>query len=207
LQVIGLVLTGYFVIDRAGITGILVIIATAVTGAFALGSERIAADTIAGIKLFLIRYYQIGDWVTVGSYYGEVMEINLTYTGILTLERDLILIPNADAVNAVITNHSKIEGHYLSARIPIKGTHDRLEVMGYLDAAARRFVPRLEKLDPEIMLEDFGVETTYYLIRVIVPESAWDLPNEARLKLELALALEAKNVPVGEAIPFLIRNS
>ena len=207
IQVIGLAVTGYYVIDYAGVSGVLVILATALTGAFALGSERIAADTIGGIKLFLVRYYKLGDWVTIGDYYGEVTEINLTYTAVMTLERDMILIPNGEAVNAVITNHSDVLGHYLSARIPVKGKHDRTQVVQYLDEAARSYEPRLEDLDPEIMLEDFGVDTPYYLVRVIVPDYAWDLPNEARLRLEIALYVEAKGVDVGEAIPFLIRNS
>lgn len=207
VRVIGIVITGYYVIDFAGVAGVLVVLATAITGAFALGSERIAADTIGGIKLFLVRYYRIGDWVTIGDYYGEVMEINLTYTAVQTLERDMILIPNGDAVNAVITNHSDVEGHYLSARIPIKGSHDRLNIVALLDEGARQYKPRLEEHDPEIMLEDFGVNTSYYLVRVIVPDYAWDLPNEARLRLELALHLETQGVEVGEAIPFLIRSS
>lgn len=205
--VIGLITTGYYVIDQAGVTGVLVILATAITGAFALGSERIASDTIAGIKLFFVRYYAITDWVTIGDYYGEVKEINLTYTSVETLERDLILIPNADAVNAVITNHSKVEGHYLSARIPIRGEHDRMQVVRYLDEAARQFEPRIESLEPEVMLEDLGVNTSYYMTRVIVPDYAWDLPNEARFKLELVLFLEGKSIQVGEAVPFLIRES
>src|SRR5512141_531371 len=40
------------ILESAGAAGFVVVIVTAITGAFALGSERTASDLVAGVSLF-----------------------------------------------------------------------------------------------------------------------------------------------------------
>jgi small-conductance mechanosensitive channel len=41
------------ILDSTGAAGLVVVLVTAITGAFAIGSERVAADLVAGVTLFV----------------------------------------------------------------------------------------------------------------------------------------------------------
>ncbi|NUM44302.1 MAG: mechanosensitive ion channel family protein [Anaerolineales bacterium] len=195
-----LFLTIKLIVDRTGATGAFVVLVTALTGAFAIGSERLAADLVAGTKLLVLNYYKVGDLVTIAGKLGHVTHITLTNTIIATDSLDNIIIPNSEAINQIITNHSQIPGHRLEVIIPIPGDHDRTHVMRVMQEAALTFTPQMIEHEPKVMLENFGVNTQYYKVRVIVAEStAWTSSNFAKLRLIVAEALKREGIPVGEA--------
>jgi small-conductance mechanosensitive channel len=191
-----LLLTLKLIIDQTGAAGVLVIIVTAITGAFALGSERIASDVVAGINLFMLRYYRVGDLVTIGKHHGRIVYISLTHTSLSNRDRDKIIIPNSEVLNQVIVNHTGIPGARLKADIPIEGDHDRDEVMGFLYESARSYEPQLRGSgdEPSIVLKDVisnqGNRTSIYQIYVIVPEANYG--EDHRLFLHLRRAVEAR---------------
>jgi hypothetical protein len=62
------------ILDSTGAAGLLVVIVTAITGAFAIGSERIAGDLLAGIGIFVGRTYSAGDYVVLSGQEGRSLE-------------------------------------------------------------------------------------------------------------------------------------
>jgi len=195
-----LIYTVKLIVDQTGVPGAFVVIVTALTGAFAIGSERLAADVVAGTKLLILNYYRVGDLVTIAGKMGHVEQISLTHTILATDSLDHIIIPNSEAIGQIITNHSQIPGHRLEVIIPIPGEHDRPRVMRIMQDTAETFTPRMMEHEPKIMLESFGVNTTFYKVRIIVLEStAWTSSNFSRLRLMVAEALKKEGIPVGEA--------
>jgi hypothetical protein len=66
--------------------------------------------------------------------------------------------------------------------------------------AAITFTPRMMEHEPRVLLENFGVNTSFYKVRVIVEEStAWTSTNFAKLRLAVAEALKKEGILVGEA--------
>jgi len=195
-----LIYTVKLIVDQTGATGAFVVIVTAMTGACAIGSERLAADLVSGTKLLVLNYYKVGDLVTIAGKMGHVEHISLTNTILSTDSLDHIIIPNSTALDQIITNHSQIPGHRLEVVIPIPGEHDRKHVMRIMQDAAITFTPRMMQHEPKILLENFGVNTNFYKVRVIVEEStAWTSTNFAKLRLMVAEALKKEGIPVGEA--------
>ena len=64
----------------------------AVTLGFAF--KDLAASVLAGITILLDKPFQVGDRVTFGSYYGEITTIGLRSVGLVTLDDNLVTIPN-----------------------------------------------------------------------------------------------------------------
>lgn len=195
-----LIMTLKIIVDQTGAAGAFVVIITALTGAFAIGSERLAADVVAGTNLLFLNYYKVGDLVTIAGKLGHVEQISLTNTILATDSLDRIIIPNSEAINQIITNHSQIPGHRLEVMIPIPGEHDRKRAMQVMADAAATFAPRMVEHEPKILLESFGVNTNFYKVRIVVAEStAWTSSNFAKLRLIVAEALKRDGIPVGEA--------
>jgi len=65
-------------------------IAVAVGFAF----KDLMASMIAGIIILIDRPFQVGDRVSFGGYYGEIVEIGLRTVRLVTLDDSLITIPN-----------------------------------------------------------------------------------------------------------------
>lgn len=193
-----MIFTLKLIVDQTGAAGILVILVTAFTGAFALGSERIASDIVAGANLFLLRYYKVGDLVTIGDKRGRIASISLTHTSMGNDERDKIIIPNADILGQTIVNHSAIPGARLSAIVPVEGPHEREPVIARLLEIAAAFEPQLRgpKDDPIVILRDVvpigpnGLTRSNYEVSVYVPEDLYSRNHLLLYHLNRALDVE-----------------
>ena len=64
----------------------------AVTLGFAF--KDLAASVLAGVTVLLDKPFQVGDRVTFGSYYGEITAIGLRSVSLVTLDDNLVTIPN-----------------------------------------------------------------------------------------------------------------
>ena len=66
--------------------------AGAVTVGFAL--KDLAASIIAGLMIIIDRPFQVGDRVAFGGYYGEISAIGLRSVRLVTLDDNVVTIPN-----------------------------------------------------------------------------------------------------------------
>lgn len=64
----------------------------AVTAGFAF--KDLASSILAGITILIDRPFQVGDRVAFGSYYGEITSIGLRSVRLVTLDDNLVTIPN-----------------------------------------------------------------------------------------------------------------
>ncbi len=75
--------------------------------AFALAAKDTLANLIAGVILMFDRPFKRGDRITLPSGgWGDVMQIGLRSTKVLSFEQKVIVIPNAEIANSEIVNHS-----------------------------------------------------------------------------------------------------
>ncbi len=65
------------ILDYTGAAGVFVVLATAITGALAIGSQGLAADLVGALIIFFTRPFQVGDYISVGEYEGEVQHVGL----------------------------------------------------------------------------------------------------------------------------------
>ncbi len=74
----------------------------AVTIGFAL--KDLAASVLAGVTIIIDRPFQVGDRVTFGSHYGEITEIGLRSVRLVTLDDNVITIPNNKFLTEVVSS-------------------------------------------------------------------------------------------------------
>ena len=87
-------------------------------------SLLLSDDSLAMIRIRLLRYYRVGDLVTLGpNLQGRVTAINLFTTTLLTAEQDRVIISNRAVLNSAMITHAT---HALTTPSPT----DRASVNG-----------------------------------------------------------------------------
>lgn len=62
--------------------------------AFGLALKDLASSIIAGITILVDKPFQVGDRIAIGNVYGEVVTIGLRSVRVVTLDDNLVTIPN-----------------------------------------------------------------------------------------------------------------
>lgn len=181
------------ILDNTGAAGLLVVIVTAITGAFAIGSERIAGDLLAGIGIFVGRTYSAGDYVVIAGQEGRVSNVSLFLTTLETVNGDEIYIRNAEATSGTIINYSAHPGHLISVKVPLPVTQDLNVAVKAVQDAVKDFAPELSGKpyhQPTVVVET--AEEGYFIIevRAYVTERLDSGPEKTRLFLLASNAIK-----------------
>jgi len=93
--------------DIAAFVGIL----AAAGFAVGLALQGSLSNFAAGILIVIFRPYKIGDWVQIpDNYFGQVEEIQIFNTILVTPGRKTLIVPNGEVISGVVTNYSD-KGH------------------------------------------------------------------------------------------------
>ena len=72
--------------------------------ALAFASQDILKNIFAGIVIIFDHPFSVGDKIEIGQYYGEVKEVGLRSTRIITPDDSLVAVPNAELMNNAVSN-------------------------------------------------------------------------------------------------------
>lgn len=72
--------------------------------AIGFAAQDILKNIFGGIMILFDRPFQVGDKIEIGQYYGEVVEIGLRSTRVVTPDDSLVSVPNAEVMNTSVSN-------------------------------------------------------------------------------------------------------
>jgi MscS family membrane protein len=72
--------------------------------AVGLAAQDLLKNVFGGIMLLFDRPFQVGDKIETGKYYGEVIEIGLRATRIVTPDDSVVSVPNMELMNSSVSN-------------------------------------------------------------------------------------------------------
>lgn len=72
-----------------------------------LALQNTLDNVMVGIAVLFERPFEVGDWITVGSLTGEVLEMNWRSVRVRTRARDLVIIPNSVIGKETLVNMSR----------------------------------------------------------------------------------------------------
>lgn len=190
------------ILDIAGAKGLLVILVTVLTAAFAIGSERLASDVVSGISLFFSRPYQVSDIVSVAGHEGTVRSISITQTTLESLFGDQIFIRNSDVVAGTIVNYSATPGHLLTVLVILPATEDLNLAIDLVEKAIEGFSPEMENSTYRPSVSAESGEPGYFNIEVhvYVTERLDYGPEKTRLFLLVTNALKEAGLSLAPVV-------
>lgn len=133
------------------------------------GLQNIASNFIAGLVLLFEQPIKIGDRVSVGEIHGDVKEINIRSTTILTTDNIAIIVPNSDLVNGKVTNWSyddpRVRLHLI---VPVAYSANVQQVRTLLHQVTTLHSQVLKKPSPQILIKSFSESAVQFDLEVWV---------------------------------------
>lgn len=87
----------------------LIAMGASITIAVGLAAQDLLKNVFGGIMLLFDRPFQVGDKIETGKYYGEVLEIGLRATRIVTPDDSVVSVPNMELMNSSVSNSNSGE--------------------------------------------------------------------------------------------------
>jgi len=162
---------------------------------FALGFavQDIAQNFIAGVMLLIQQPFEIGDFIEVNGYTGEVLTVDLRATQLKTLDGQDVLIPNGQVFSSPIVNFTHAPERRAEIEVGITYTSDLDKVARVALDAIQQLPFVLKQPKPSVAFHTFGDSsinfTVYYWYNglELLPPAALD-PGVRAIKNAFDLA-------------------
>jgi small-conductance mechanosensitive channel len=155
----------------------------AVTVGFAL--KDLASSIIAGLTILIDRPFQVGDRVSFGEHYGEIRSIGLRSVRLVTLDDNVVTIPNNKFLTEVVASGNDGElnmliqlDFYIGADMPVAPAHQIVA-----DALTSSHYAYLKK--PWVVLVNQMVHEGYFTTRLRAKVYVLDVRYEKALETDV----------------------
>lgn len=189
------------IIQSAGIDlSALSLLAGALGVGIGFGLQNITNNMISGIIILFENPIKIGDRIEVGSITGDVVNISVRATTIITNDNISVIVPNSEFISNTVTNWShndrNIRFHY---PVGVGYNEDPEKVKEILLQVAEENEHVLSKPEPKVIFDEFGDSSLNFDLAV------WTTSHTDRpqiLKSELYYAIFKKFKENNIEIPF-----
>ena len=114
------------------------------------------SNIISGIFIFWDRPFVIGDLVEIGDAYGEVTEITMRSTRVVTPDGKMLAIPNATIVNSTVVSYTNFPHLRIDLEVTIGVTEDIDKVRRILCGLVADDARYLAEPAPSVVLSALG---------------------------------------------------
>ena len=174
---------------------------TAAGVALAFAGQDVLKNIFGGLIIIADQPFQVGDKITIGGTYGEVVSIGLRSTRIVTSDDNLVSVPNSQVVESQVSNANAGQLHcQVVVELYLPGWVDatKAKSIAYSAAATSKYV-YLDKPIVVVVLDDFKEMS---LIRLSVKAYVFDCLNELAFKSEVTETSKMEFLRHGMLTPF-----
>lgn len=205
-SMVGILLKILLVFTVAGILGIdvaaFVGILAAASFAVGMALQGSLANFAAGILIIIFRPYKVGDWIQVpGEFFGQVEEIQIFNTIMVTPGHKTLIVPNGEVINGVVTNYS-VKGHIrleLSFLMAYEESFPKLK--GIISDALQGLEYILDEPKPQIGIESYDTHNIIVAVRpYVTPDHYWEATFEVNERIKNALSANGIRMAYSEGV-------
>ncbi len=200
ISYLGIVLAGLLAISAAGVNlSSLALVASALSIGIGFGLQTIVSNFVSGLILLVERPFKVGDWIVSGTTEGFVKRISVRATEIETFQRQSIIVPNSELINASVGNwmHHNQMGRSEVA-VGVSYDSDPRRVMEILMEIGTSHPLVLQNPEPMVIFMGFGESTLDFEVRVYLA----DVFNGIAVRNDIRVAIFERFKDEGITIPY-----
>jgi Small-conductance mechanosensitive channel len=197
---LGTAIAGLVGLSAAGIDlSSLALVAGALSLGIGFGLQNIVSNFVSGLILLAERPFKVGDWVATGTTEGFVRRISVRATEIETFQRQSIIVPNSELINASVGNWTH-RNRLARVDVPVGVSYDSdpRRVIDLLKEIATEQEGVLLTPEPSVSFVGFGTTALDFQLSVFVP----DILNSLGVKNGLRITILERFRKEGIVIPY-----
>ena len=188
------------ILQRFGVQTTSIVAAIGSVGvAIGLALQGSLSNFAGGVIILLLKPFKVGDYVIQDSLEGNVSEIQLFYTTLVTADNRKIIIPNGQLADNSLINATAAETRRVDIKVGISYNSDvklAKEILVNLGNGDKDTIKEGEKA-PMAAVEELGESAVNMLLRVWTPtDRYWDV------KFRLTEAVKESFDKAGIEIPY-----
>ncbi|OQW57656.1 MAG: mechanosensitive ion channel protein MscS [Nitrospira sp. ST-bin4] len=152
------------------------------------GLQSITNNLVSGLILLFERPIKIGDRIEVGEVTGDVVDISVRATTVITNDNIAIIIPNAEFIGSTVTNWSYTTRD-VRFNFPVRVSYreDPEAVRKLLLEVAGSHPGVLQERKSDVLFQEFGESCFQFILRVWTRDYT-DRPGVLRSELNYAIS-------------------
>lgn len=189
------------ILQTAGIDlSALTVLAGALGIGVGLGLQNVASNFVSGLIILFERPIKVGDRVEVGKITGNVLQISLRATTVVSNDNIAVIVPNSDFISSSVINWSYTDRD-VRFNIPVGVSYrsDPAEVKKLLLEVAGEHAGVLKQPPPDVLFDGFGDSSLNFVLRVWTRDYT-SRPGVLRSDLNFAISKKFKENNI--EIPF-----
>lgn len=197
---LGLGIAALIGISAAGINlSSLALVAGALSLGIGFGLQNIVSNFVSGLILLAERPFKVGDWIEAGGTAGIVKKISVRATELETFQRQSVILPNSELINAKVGNwtHRNKLGR-LEIAVGVSYSSDPRRVNEILLEIGHEHPLVLNNPEPYVYFCGFGDSSLDFQLRVHLA----DIYNIIKVESDLRFAIFERFAQEGIEIPF-----
>ncbi|MBX3576952.1 MAG: mechanosensitive ion channel family protein [Rhizobiaceae bacterium] len=195
----GLAVAALIGVSAAGVDlSNLALIAGGLSLGIGFGLQNVVQNFVSGLILLAERPFKAGDWIVAGSVSGTVRKISVRATEIETFQRQTVILPNSELINAAVGNwtHRNRLGR-VDIRVNVAYGSDVRRAHAVLLEIANNHPMVLKNPEPFVLFSNFGTAALEFEVRVFLADifNGNVVQNDFRFAIMEAFAREGIDIP------------
>lgn len=184
-------------LERVGVqTASFIAVLGAAGLAIGLALQGALANFASGVMILLFKPFEIGHYVEISDAFGQVTDIKIFSTILVTREKKTVIIPNGLIISDKITNYSK-QGHIRADMVFGIGYGDDLRQAKTILQELLTADPRvLQQPAPRVAVLELADSSVNFAVRPFVKiEDYWDIQLDMPERVKLRFDQEGISIP------------
>lgn len=154
-----MLIAGTLGVDTSSLLALLSVAGLAVS----LALQNVLSNMASAVILLTTKPFQIGHFIEMGSVSGTVVKIGAICTDILTLNNQLVHVPNSEITSSTVTNYTASDKRRLEYRITASYDAPVEDVKAALLRAAEHPL-RMQEMQPIARVNGYGESAIEYVL-------------------------------------------
>jgi small-conductance mechanosensitive channel len=162
------------------------------------GLQNVVNNFVSGLLLAFERPVSIGDTVQVGPHLGDVKEIGIRASVILTADGAEVIVPNSELITQDVINWTRTDARRrFEVKVGVAYGTDPARVLPLLRSAVMSHPRILADPPPMLLFQEFGESALIFAVRAWTDDPMWPI-----VRSDLSIAIDAALRREGIEIPF-----
>ncbi len=146
------------VVQTAGINlSTITILVGALGVGIGFGLQNVTNNLVSGVIILFERPIKVGDWIQVGEVFGDVRNISMRSTTVVTNDNITVIVPNSEFISSTVINWSHNDRNVrFRIQVGVAYKEDPKIVKKILLEVADKEDGVLKNPEPVVLLKEFG---------------------------------------------------